>query len=145
MSAGVLTVFTDGGSRGNPGPAAIGVHAELAGKMVYEESSYIGETTNNTAEYEALLRALSWIKATLPSFEQKPSSIEFFLDSQLVVEQVSGRYKVKQPHILTYVRNISSLLQEINIPAKFLHIPRTSNTRADFLVNQALDAKLSLK
>lgn len=143
----VLFINTDGGSRGNPGPAAIGVHAELAGQVVFEKSSTIGEGTNNTAEYTAVIQALDWLKGWLKpadgSLPHQIQSVQFLLDSQLVVEQLSGRYKIKQPHILNYVRQIRLSIQALAIPVSFSYVPRARNSRADALVNEALDAAVA--
>lgn len=138
VSNNVIVVHTDGGSRGNPGPAAIGVQIELNGQTLFEKSASIGTTTNNTAEYTALLQALQWLVANLS--KHHVSSIQFFLDSQLVVEQLNGKYKIKKPHILEFVRTIHQLVASLSIPVQFIHIPREQNARADVLVNEALDA-----
>ena len=139
-----MIIHTDGGSRGNPGHAATGVVVlDDAGKdVIYESGVYLGIATNNTAEYEAVARALEWVLAEkkndhLPT----PQTLSFKLDSQLVVEQLSGRYKIKQAHILTYVKKIHALLREIGFPATFTYVPRAQNAAADALVNQALDAR----
>lgn len=142
----LLQINTDGGSRGNPGPAAIGVHAEFSGEVVFEKSATIGAATNNTAEYQAVIQALDWLKGWLAGTPDSPphqvSSVLFRLDSQLVVEQLSGRYKVKQPHILSYVRQIRLTIQSLGSSVRFTYVPRAQNERADQLVNEALDAQV---
>jgi len=148
-SDSTITIFTDGGARGNPGPAAIGVHGEFHEKTLFELSLYIGQTTNNTAEYEALLQASTWLSRSpaspFSSGQKKPTRVQFFLDSLLVVQQMSGTYKVKQPHILEYVRKIHIILDSLKLPYIFTHIPRDKNARADTLVNAALDAEITLR
>jgi ribonuclease HI len=139
----VLFINTDGGSRGNPGAAAIGIHAEMNGKVLFEKSATIGIGTNNTAEYTAVVQAFNWLKSwteengsSLPDLQ-----VQFRLDSQLVVEQLNGRYKIKQPHILNYVRQIRLGMQQFHFPIHFSYVPRAQNSRADELVNEALDAQ----
>lgn len=139
----MIVVYTDGGSRGNPGNAATGVVIQVNNVPLFESGEYLGVTTNNVAEYTAVIRALDWLienKGTLP--HSSGESIQFKLDSQLVVEQLSGRYAVKQPHILELVRKVQQRLVSLEIPAKFQYIPRKENARADALVNQALDAHI---
>jgi ribonuclease HI len=141
-----LTVYTDGGSRGNPGPAAIGVTVFLGSEELTHLSQYIGESTNNEAEYQALIAALNLL------LQKKliPLNLTFFLDSELVVKQVSGIYKVKKPHLQTFVAEIIRLtakLKQLGCKTiNFQHIPRSQNKRADELVNIALDIQaLSLR
>lgn len=138
-----MIVHTDGGSRGNPGHAAIGFVVLQDGKVIQETGSYLGIATNNTAEYEALVQALEWLIAQKASgLFSTPQKVTFKLDSQLVVEQLNGRYAVKQPHIQTYVHRVRALLTSLGFPAEFQYIPRKENAAADALVNLALDAHL---
>lgn len=139
----MIIVHTDGGSRGNPGNAATGVVIQHNTTPLFESGEYLGVTTNNVAEYTAVLRALDWLvlnKETLP--HAAGESIQFKLDSQLVVEQLHGRYAIKQPHILELVRRVRQRLSALGIPVLFTYVPRKENARADFLVNQALDAHI---
>ena len=146
MTSSNLVIFTDGGSRGNPGPAGIGIHVEKNGETLFEKSAFIGTGTNNIAEYEAIKQALQWLLSYLsPTSGHRSQDVQCFLDSQLVVEQLSGRYKIKQPHILKYVQEIRVIIEQCRVKVKFTHIPREKNKRADALVNQALDAELSSK
>ena len=94
-----IIIHTDGGSRGNPGPAAVGVviEGDLVGKKEFGE--YIGETTNNEAEYRAVIFALKKLKPLLGSNKCKESSVEFLLDSELVVKQLNKEYKLKDKNI----------------------------------------------
>ena len=128
-----LTIFTDGGARGNPGPAGIGaVILGEKGKAVAKISKYIGETTNNQAEYKALIAALTKAK------ELGACELEVFLDSELVVKQLNREYRVKDKDLVPlFVRvyNISLGFKKI----VFKHIKREKNELADKLVNLALD------
>ncbi len=133
-----LTVYTDGASRGNPGKASYGFAiTDSLGKLVYEKGQYIGIATNNVAEYTAVLESLKWIKKNISGNSQ----IEYFADSKLVVEQLSGRYKVKSLHLKPIIEQIKILAIELG-GIVFTHIPREQNTIADSLANIALD-KLS--
>jgi len=138
----MIIVHTDGGSRGNPGHAATGVVILDTTTPLFEQGEYLGITTNNVAEYTAVIRALDWLiahKTTLPHLEV----IQFKLDSQLVVQQLCGKYAIKQPHIFELVRRVRQKLTTLAIPTQFAYIPRKENARADFLVNQALDARIT--
>lgn len=128
-----LIIYTDGGARGNPGPAAIGVVVkDVSGNLVKEWGSKIGEGTNNQAEYTALLEALKYVSGL------KPKKIECRLDSELVVKQMCQEYKVKDADLqklFIKVWNYKQLIPDVT----FTHVPRGQNKRADQLVNQALD------
>ncbi len=134
-----LIVHTDGGARGNPGPAAIGVLVEGNGKTLASFGKRIGETTNNVAEYTAVVEALKHIKKE----SDKVFQINFFLDSRLVVEQLNGRFKVKEPKLRELLAQVRILEQEVGSVIHYQLVPREQNTRADFLVNQALDGLMS--
>ncbi|MDO8638905.1 MAG: ribonuclease HI family protein [Candidatus Daviesbacteria bacterium] len=135
-----LIINTDGGSRGNPGKGACAfVIFDENGKKVMEEGKYLGVCTNNEAEYEAVILALR--KVVEDWKENIPEEIEFRADSKLVVEQLSGRFKVKNIRIQTLfgkVRELEKNLHEIN----YSYIPREENYQADRLVNQILDCTL---
>ncbi len=132
-----LTIFTDGGARGNPGPAAIGVVIYEGEKKVAEAGQFIGEKqTNNWAEYEAVIFALG----KLFELERRDSDIDFKLDSLLVVEQLKGNWKIKEPALKLQAEKVRSLLKEFG-RVTFSHIPREQNKEADALVNDALDAE----
>jgi ribonuclease HI len=136
----VLNIYTDGGSRGNPGPSGFGVVVyDESKKIISQISKFIGVKTNNEAEYSALLDALIWVKDNLVNYDI--SSLNFYSDSQLMVRQIEGRYKVKAPTIIPLYRQVMSLLQDINLPYKFNDIPRELNSLADALANQAMDRK----
>lgn len=139
MSMRMLVIHTDGGSRGNPGPAAIGITASFDNKPpIYEFSSTIGSTTNNQAEYQAFLQSLNWWL----QLSEKPNleKIVWKLDSKLVVEQLNRRWKIKEPSLKPLATEIWSKLDQLNVAYKIIHVPREMNRRADALLNQALDA-----
>lgn len=132
-----ISIHTDGGSRGNPGPSAIGVFIEDENKTLAKIGKRIGETTNNVAEYKAVLEALSWI---LENKEKvKGSQIKFFIDSQLIYSQIIGVFKIKNENLRTILFEIKKKEAEIKLPISWNHIPREENQKADTLVNMALD------
>ncbi len=131
-----LTVFTDGASRGNPGPASYGFVITNKGKLVYEEGKTLGITTNNVAEYTSVLQSLRYIKENYA--KDLPMTVEYFADSKLVVEQLSGRFKVKSPHLREIIIQINILITEVG-NVTFNHVPREQNGNADRLANLALD------
>ncbi len=131
-----INVYTDGGARGNPGAAAIGVVMEAAGKKIAEFGQRIGQATNNIAEYSAVIAALKYLKTNFPPHEVKA---QFYLDSVLVVNQLNGRFKVKEAHLRQLLTAVRILEQEVGGNIRYNSIPREQNRRADFLVNQALD------
>lgn len=133
-----LFIYTDGGSRGNPGPSAIGVFVEdEKGGTVQKVAKKIGQTTNNVAEYTAIIEALEWFKNS--SFKATISDLYFFLDSRLVVNQINGLFKVKDGNLRHFLLKIRELEQEIKVKIYYQLIPREKNRQADKLVNQALD------
>ena len=130
-----FTIFTDGGSRGNPGPAAIGVVVKKNGRVVKEIAKRIGEATNNVAEYVAVIEALRYV-ATINSQRQP---LSFYLDSLLVVNQLMGTFKVKDAKLRNFLFEIRTLEQEVGGEVKYFLVPREQNQHADSLVNYALD------
>ena len=136
-----LIIYTDGGSRGNPGPAAIGiVICDEKGKPIKKYSQAIGDTTNNEAEYQAVIFALKKVKALYGKEKMKQSEIEIWLDSELVAKQLSHEYKIEEPNIQKLFLKVWNLMLDFG-SVKFISIPREKNKEADRLVNQALDAK----
>lgn len=131
----MIKIYTDGSSRGNPGPAGIGILIiDDKGNEVKRISEYIGETTNNIAEYSALLQAV------IECEKRKIYSVEFFTDSELLVNQLNKVYKIKNEGLKPlYVKLLSKLMNFRDWSIK--HIPREKNKIADFLANQALDKK----
>jgi ribonuclease HI len=127
-----LVINTDGGARGNPGPAGIGVvFSDENGEVVAKFKEYIGEATNNVAEYRALILALEKAK----NFECQ--EIECRLDSELVVKQLRGEYKVKDDKM----KGLYAEVQELTFfkPVTYVHVRREKNKLADELVNEAID------
>lgn len=133
-----IIVHSDGGARGNPGPAAIGIVIQQEnGEMVEEISEAIGDTTNNIAEYTAVLRGLKVLEVI---YGAKTGEIEvdWRLDSELVVKQLAGEYKVKNPGLRPLYEEIRDL--RARFPKLTLkHVRREENKEADRLVNEALD------
>ena len=134
-----IRVFTDGGSRGNPGEAAIGVYIEdSSGKQLTGIGKTIGIATNNTAEYRAVIEALSWIIENKKEFHEE-ARILFFLDSLLVCSQIRGVYKVKDVSLKNLLAQVRAKEVQIQLPISYAHVPREKNKNADSLVNAALD------
>lgn len=133
----ILRIYTDGASRGNPGPASYGfVIADDKGSILHKEGRVIGITTNNVAEYTAVLEALKYVKK-YASRKGQPQ-ITLFADSKLVAEQLSGRFKVKAKHLKPIIEQIKILALEFG-GIIFSHVPRHKNILADSMANQALD------
>ena len=127
-----ISIYTDGGARGNPGHAAIGVVIDGAG---YGE--YIGETTNNVAEYKAVISALATCAKNLGAEVQK-TELDIHIDSQLIARQITGKYKVKLPHLQKLCDEARTLIEKFK-EVRFIEIPREENGAADALVNSTLD------
>ena len=138
-----IKIHTDGGARGNPGPAGIGVVVKDGQKTIFSYSGYIGQATNNIAEYRAVLKAFDWLvenRQMLASF----SRASCYLDSLLIASQLSGRYKIKAPHLAALAATIKKKEKQLPFKIFYYHIARSKNTEADALVNQALDKKALL-
>lgn len=150
-----LTIFADGGSRGNPGPAACGfviskspeiwtenlntlLEFKKNSSVLISEGKKLGNTTNNQAEWQGVLLALKKI-LTDPIFKKEEvKNLQIFLDSQLVVRQVTGQYKVKKPELKPFALEVKDCLK--NFPSwQIFHIPREYNSEADKVLNQILD------
>jgi len=131
--SGLMTAHIDGGARGNPGPAAYGVIVRNSdGKIVEELGKYLGLQTNNFAEYSGLLAALEYAQ------KEKIPALKVFSDSELLVKQMKGQYKVKSPGLITLyerARSLTRQLQHFSIE----HVRREQNRDADRMVNQVLD------
>lgn len=134
--------FCDGGARGNPGPAAAGCFIEREAPSGWQQVArlrrYLGETTNNQAEYKAVLLALNFFNDNQTKL--KPSSIEMILDSQLVVRQLTGEYRVKHPELKPLVWQVQELVVQLG-NVRFLNVARAQNKIADQLVNEELDSR----
>jgi ribonuclease HI len=141
-------IHTDGGSRGNPGNAAIGVVIEIAHdgtpashgtpslSQVTAFGKTIGVTTNNVAEYTAVIEALKWI---LEKHQKEIHQLQFYLDSTLVVNQLNGLFKVKDANMRMLMMKVRELEQEIGGRILYTYVPREQNSDADYQVNKALD------
>ncbi len=127
-----ITVRTDGGARGNPGPAGLGAVLEEEGRVVERIKRFLGHATNNVAEYSALIAALEGAK------RHGAEEVLCLMDSKLIVEQMKGNYKVKNPELGKLFLKAYNLVQAFR-RVEFRHVPREENTAADALVNEAID------
>lgn len=130
----MLRIFSDGGSRGNPGPSAYAIVVTENGKVIHEHSEFLGEHTNNYAEYRGLIAGLS------KAIELKAQEVEFVMDSQLVIRQMTGEYKVKSEAIKELyedAKNLASMIPKV----KFTNVRRSELMvpRADALLNEEMD------
>ena len=132
-----MVIYTDGGARNNPGPAAIGVFIETLHKQF---GHYIGEKTNNEAEYEAVIFGLNKIKHLVGKENAKDTEVECFLDSEFVERQLNHEYKVKEKNIQELFLKVWNLTLDFK-KVIFHHIVREKNKVADKLVNEALDER----
>ncbi|EPG76065.1 ribonuclease HI [Leptospira fainei serovar Hurstbridge str. BUT 6] len=128
-----FTIFCDGASKGNPGPSSIGVAIFEDEKEIHAISERIEDGTNNTAEWAALEAGLLWC------LENKASEVKAFLDSELVVKQVRGEYKVKSLHLMEAKRRVQALSSKL-ASFKITHVLREKNKRADKLANLAFSS-----
>ena len=138
-----IKIHTDGGARGNPGPAGIGFVIDGLPIGKQKVGKYIGETTNNEAEYRALITALEKLIPLM--VDEEIERIECYADSELMVKQLNGEYKVKDTNIRGFFLEIQALKSQLDIPISFHHIPRARNAEADELVNEILDKKVGKK
>ena len=148
-----FTIHTDGGSRGNPGPAAIGVVIEwpiprqdlgkssqvLSGKVAkHEYAEHIGVTTNNVAEYQAVIFALKKLKQLIGNKKAGEAHVVFYMDSELLIKQFNHEYKVKEENIQKLFLEVHNLRLDFG-KVEFKHVLRGNNIEADRLVNEVLD------
>jgi ribonuclease HI len=132
-----LQLHVDGASRGNPGEAGFGVHASTPdGRDLAGLYGYLGRATNNVAEYQGLLHGLRWALA------RGASEVEVYSDSELLVRQLAGRYRVKNAGLQPLFREAQSLLARF-ARARVTHVPRERNREADALANRAVDTRSS--
>jgi ribonuclease HI len=134
----IIKVYTDGGARNNPGPAALGVYVETLDKGYGE---YLGEKTNNEAEYAAILFGLQKVKALLGKARAKQAHVDMYMDSELAVKQLNHIYKIRERRIQEFFIEIWNEMLDFG-KVTFTHVPREKNKVADRLVNEALDAEL---
>ncbi len=131
-----ITIYTDGASRGNPGNASYGFAVlNEANEIIYQEGKKLGIQTNNYAEYTAVKRAFEFLLKSYPLVDE----IELRADSKLVIEQLSGRFKIKNEYLKVIFLEIKSLCQSFK-KISFQHVPREQNTLADRMANLALDS-----
>lgn len=131
-------IFTDGGARGNPGPAAAAfVIKDEQSRVLAEKGIVIGRATNNVAEYTGVTEALKWFKDNIEICGKKPKC-DFYLDSKLVVNQLNGLFKIKNAALRDLIIDVRKLEQEIGGEFFYRFVPREKNRRADFLVNKVL-------
>lgn len=132
-----IKIFCDGGSRGNPGKSASAFVVEDGSKLVYSEAKYLGIATNNFAEYNAVFAALKWVRENKELLKKE---IVFILDSELVVKQINGLYKVKNKKLKEISFEIKNILESFPQKIIFKNVSREKNKMADFLVNQKLNS-----
>lgn len=133
-----IVAYTDGGARNNPGPAALGVYIETLNKGYGE---YLGEKTNNEAEYAAILFALKKTKSLIGNDRAKTTHLDLYMDSELAVKQLNHVYKIKEKRIQEIFFEIWNGMLDFD-RVTFTHVPREKNKEADRLVNEALDREL---
>lgn len=133
-----VIIFTDGGSRGNPGDAASAfVVEDEKGGLIHKNGSFLGVKTNNDAEYEAFLLSVKWLADFAKTNDV--DRVEWRLDSMLVVEQLNKKWKIKEERMRVLAQQIWQELQDFSFPFTISHIPREKNKLADALVNEVLD------
>ncbi|OGV97134.1 hypothetical protein A2W24_00310 [Microgenomates group bacterium RBG_16_45_19] len=135
-----LSVYTDGAARSNPGPAAAAFLIYDATRVILEQGGrFLGHQTNNEAEYQGVILALDALTPFVPESPQTVFTVNFYSDSQLIVNQLAGRFKIKQPHLKDLVLIVHQKIQFLHLTPTFTAIPRTQNAAADALVNRILD------
>ena len=135
-----LTIYTDGGARGNPGPSAVGVVIIQDNQIIKKHSQFIGRATNNQAEYKAVVLALQKAKFFLGKQKAKNTELNFCLDSELVVKHLNHEYRLTDKELQVLFFEIWNLILDFK-KVSFRHIPRAQNKEADKLVNEALDGE----
>jgi ribonuclease HI len=134
----MLKIYSDGGSRGNPGHSAFAVVACKNDKIIHQHTEYIGICTNNVAEYRGLIYAVGY------ALDSKEDNVEFIMDSKLVIEQMKGTYKVKAKNIVEMHRDVKAMVSNIR-NVTFTHVNRTDKmiTIADSLLNRTMDENIT--
>jgi ribonuclease HI len=136
-----FTIHADGGARGNPGPAGAGAMIrDHLGNSVAAVSAYLGTKTNNFAEYEAVIRALETLAARVGDARVGATHVAVKMDSELVVKQMNGEYKVKHPVMREQYARLAPLAARF-ASVTFAHVPRAENKDADALANEAMDRR----
>jgi ribonuclease HI len=135
----IITAFTDGASRGNPGESGIGVVLkDETGIVIASHYGYIGQTTNNIAEYTALTTCLKMVQG------MNCSALVVHSDSELMVRQLNGQYKVKDQELKKHFQRIKDILAAASFQFEIKHVPREKNREADHLANRGIDTKQAL-
>ncbi|OIO46582.1 MAG: hypothetical protein COS76_03860 [Candidatus Portnoybacteria bacterium CG06_land_8_20_14_3_00_39_12] len=138
-----IKIYTDGGARGNPGPAGIGaIFMNVDGAIIKKYSEFIGKSTNNQAEYRAVIFALKKVKVLFGKQKTKQLGLEFYLDSELVVKQMRGEYRIKEKDLQPLFCDVWNLKIDFGA-VEFFSIAREQNKEADKLVNEAIDGEIS--
>lgn len=143
MEKQTTNIFSDGGARGNPGPGACAFIIRRGEKTLTQNSKYLGKVTNNYAEYSGVILALNWLIIN-PKIINTGEQINFFMDSELVINQINGKYKVKNMVLKKLNQEIRELIDKNRFRIMFKRIPRGKNKAADFLVNRELDNHIVL-
>lgn len=139
LDEGVWSLYCDGASRGNPGQAGAGaVLVDATGVIKGEYRDYLGQATNNVAEYQALILGLTMAR------NLGVKKIQVFADSELLVRQLKGQYKVKAEHLLPLYKTVKAALEEFE-NFEISHVPREMNRLADRLANEAIDQKTRMR
>lgn len=129
-----MKIFCDGGARGNPGPAASSfVVYKDNDEMIHSDSKFLGDATNNVAEYTALIMALEWMS------ENGSEDTDIILDSELVKKQMTGEYRIKNANLAVLAARAKHLEKNMSLKVTYVHTPRAGNPVADALVNETLD------
>lgn len=135
-----IIVYTDGGARGNPGPAGAGaVICDENGIVIKKVHKALGVTTNNVAEYQAVILALDTLKRTIGKDNVREKKIEIRLDSELIARQLSGKYQIKEETLAPLFLKVWNMRVAVFPHISFVHISREKNTEADALSNLAMD------
>lgn len=134
-----LIIHTDGGSRGNPGPAGIGVViSDENESVVFKAGKVVGQKTNNQAEYEAVIFALQQAKGIFKKNKSSQKYVQIYMDSELVCKQMNHEYKIINQNIIPLFLKVWNLMLDFD-SVKFISVPREKNKQADALANQAMD------
>ena len=132
----LLKIYCDGGARGNPGSAAAAFVVERQGRVIFKNAKFLGNATNNVAEYSAVLLAMKW----LSNFSEKEfEEVLFVLDSELVVKQLTRLFKIKNENLRSLYFSVKEEEKKIPLRISFAAVPRNKNRLADLLVNRKLD------
>jgi len=132
-----IKIYVDGGSRGNPGKAAAAFVVIENGKVLTKQGYYIGERTNNEAEYSSVIYALRWLSESKEDY----INVQLFLDSELVTKQLKGQYKMKSKNLMPLLKEARFLEKKISSKVTYKNIPREENRLADRMVNKVLDTE----